>query len=90
MNIMPVNMICVECNIAIGSYVNGEAAHIIFAFTPEVSPGYKMSISPQTIIYNRLNTRTIDRLSINIVDQDGNTIDFGDEIVTVRLHIKSE
>lgn len=89
-NVTDVNMICVECNIATGSYVNGSIAHTIFAFSPTVPPGYKMVLSPRTIIYNRLNTRTIDRLRINIVDQDGRPIDFGDEVVTVRLHIKSD
>lgn len=83
-------MICIECNIAVGSYINGEAAHTIFAFSPDVSPGFKMSISPQTIIYSRLNTHSIERLSINIVDQDGKLIDFGGEEISVRLHIKSD
>lgn len=87
-NIMTVNMICIECNIAVGSYVNGEIAHTIFAFSPPVPPGYKMILSPQNIIYNRVNANVIDRLRIDIVDQEGRPIDFGGEEVSVRLHLK--
>ncbi|CAH0394637.1 unnamed protein product [Bemisia tabaci] len=89
-NIMSINMICVECNIATGSYINGKVAHTIFAFSPNVPPGYKMALSPRTIIYNRINTGCVDRVSINITDQDGKPVDFAGEEVTVRLHIKSD
>lgn len=88
-NIISVNIIRVECNIATGSYINGAVAHTIFAFSPNVPPGYKMALSPRTIIYNRINTTSIDRLRISIVDQDGKPVDFGGETVTVRLHIKT-
>lgn len=88
-NIMPVNMIRVECNIASGSYVNGAPTHTIFTFSPNVPPGYKMALSPRTVFFSRINTTTIDRLRISIVDQDGRPVDFGDELITIRLHIKS-
>lgn len=89
-DIFTINTIRVECNIATGCYMNGSIAHTIFAISPNVPPGYKMALSPRTIIYNRINTSTIDRLSISIVDQDDKPIDFGGEVVTVRLHIKSD
>lgn len=89
-DIFTINTIRVECNIATGCYMNGSIAHTIFAFSPNVPPGYKMALSPRTIIYNRINTSTIDRLSISIVDQDDKPVDFGGEVVTVRLHIKSD
>lgn len=89
-NISDVNMIRVECNIATGSYVNDTIAHTIFAFSPNVPPGFKMVLSPGTIMYNRINTTSIDRLRISLVDQDGRPVDFGQETVTVCLRIKSE
>lgn len=88
-NITSVNVICIECNLATGSYVNGGVAHTIFAFSPLVPPGYKMALSPRNIIYNRINTIMVDRLQISIVDQDGRPVDFAGEQVSVRLHIKS-
>jgi len=88
-NIMSVNMIRLECNIANGSYVNGEPSHAIYTFSPNVPPGYKMALSPQNPFFCRINTHSIDRLRISIVDQDGRPVDFGEETVSVRLHIKS-
>lgn len=89
-NIMRVNLIRIECNISSGCYINGETAHTIFAFSPNVPPGYKMALSPQTVIYNILNTSTIDHIRLNIVDQDGHLVNFGGEEVSVRLHIKEK
>ena len=89
-NIMSVNMVCVECNIATGSYVKGKIAHNIFAFRTNVPPGYKMSLSPRTIFYNRINTPSIERLRLDIVDQEERPVDFGGEEVSILLHIKSD
>lgn len=89
-DIIKVNMICVECNIAYGSYLNGDMAHIIFAFSPNVPPGHKISLSPRTVLYSRINTTVVDRLRLSIVDQNGELVDFGGEEISVRLHIKSD
>ena len=89
-NICSVNMVRLECNLATGSYINGAIAHTIFAFSPNVPPGFQMKLSPRTIIYNRINTANIDRLRISLVDQDGRPVDFGQELIAVRLHIKTE
>lgn len=89
-DIVPINLIRVECNISSGSYVNGEVAHTIFAFSLNVAPGYKMSLSPQTIIYSPINVGSIDHLRIDLVDQDGHPVNFGGEEVTLRLHIREK
>ena len=88
--IMPVNMIRVDCNISSGCYINGEVGHTIFAFSLNVAPGYKMSLSPQTIIYSPVNVSSIDHIRIDIVDQNGRPINFGGEEVTLRLHIREK
>lgn len=88
--IMNVNVIFVECNIASGCYINGEAAHGIFIFSPTVPPGYKMVLSPKPPRYHKVNTHTIDRISINIKDQTGTLVNFGNEEVTVALHLKAD
>lgn len=86
--INPVNIISLECNVATGSYVNGTMAHTLFAFAPNVPPGFKMALAPRKIIYSQVNTQTIDRLTINIVDQSGKPVSFGGEEVTARLHLR--
>lgn len=87
-NISPVNMICIECSIADGGYVNGVHGHHIYAFAPDIEPGFKMVEQPSTIHYYPVLGDKIQRLLVNIVDQQGRAINFGGEEVTVRLHVR--
>lgn len=87
--ILKVNSIDVTCNIIQGSYRNGENQHILHTFYPTVAPGYKIVERPQNLVYLPLNTSFISDIVLNILDQDGNHIDFRGEGITVRLHIKS-
>ena len=86
--IIKVNSLCIDCSIAEGSYLNGKPVHIIHQFFPNVSPGFKIIESPQNIIYFPVTVKTIDKITIKIVDQDFNIVDFRNENVTIRLHIK--
>lgn len=86
--IIKVNSLCIDCSIAEGSYLNGKPVHIIHQFFPNVSPGYKIIESPQNIIYFPVTVNTIDKITVNIIDQDLNLVDFRNETITVRLHIK--
>lgn len=87
-NITNINTIRIECNLITGSYINGKLSHTIYEFYPCVPPGFKIMENPSNAIYLPLNKRTIDEISIQIVDQDGNLVSFMDETVTVRLHLK--
>lgn len=86
--IIKVNSICIDCNIASGSYTNGLPVHIIHQFFPSVAPGYKIVESPQNIIYFPVSVTTINNLTIKILDQDGNLVNFRQETITIRLHLK--
>lgn len=86
--IQKVNAICVECNLVTGSFMNDRSVHIIHEFFPSVPPGYKIIESPANVIYLPVNKRRIDSLSIKIVDQDGNLVNFRGEVITIRLHLK--
>jgi hypothetical protein len=87
--ILKVDSIDVTCNIIQGSYRNGENHHILHTFYPTVAPGYKIVERPQNLVYLPLNTSFISDIVLNILDQDGNHIDFRGEGITIRLHIKS-
>ena len=67
-DISSVNTTCVECNIAEGRYVNGESGHLIFAFAPDVEPGFKMVLRPAMVVYYPVTGSVKDRLRVNIVD----------------------
>lgn len=87
-NINKVNSIRVECNVVTGSYVNEKPVHTIHEFSPDVLPGYKINEVPKNIIYLPVNTNLISSIVINLVDQDGNLLDFRNEKITIRLHLQ--
>lgn len=88
--ILKVNAICVECSITLNSYSNDKLVHILHDFFPTVPPGFKIVEVPTNVIYLPISTRLINVLTIKIVDQDGNLINFRGETITVRLHLKKQ
>jgi hypothetical protein len=86
--IQKVNAICVECNLVSNSFINGQPGHILHEFFPRVGPGYKIIDSPANVIYLPVNKRRIEGVTIKIVDQDGDLINFRGEVITLRLHLK--
>jgi hypothetical protein len=86
--IIKVNSINIDCSIAEGSYLNGDPVHIIHQFFPSVAPGFKIIESPQNIIYFPVTVKIIDKITLKIVDQEGQLINFRGETVTIRLHLK--
>lgn len=87
-NIVKVNSIQVECNIVTGAYRNDKLVHTIHEFYPSVPAGYKIIETPRNVIYLPVNVRTIHNLTLRICDQDGNLVNFQDEIITTRLHLR--
>lgn len=86
--ILKVNAICIDCDIVTGSYHNAKPVHIIHQFFPSVSPGYKIVESPLPILYFPVSVKTINSISVKVLDQDYNLINFRGETITVRLHMK--
>lgn len=86
--ILKVNSIGIDCSVAAGSYLNGKPVHIIHQFFPTVPSGYKIVESPQNILYYPVSVKTINNLTIKIIDQSRNLINFRKEEITVTLHIR--
>lgn len=89
-NILKVNIIRVECNITAGAYSNSQPVHTIHGFSANVPSGYKISESPYHVIYLPVSPRVIDNITVRIVDQDGNLVNFRGEEITIRLHVKEQ
>lgn len=87
--IIKVNTINLTCNIVHGSYRDGVNEHILHTFSPTVAPGFKIIEKPHNLVYLPLNTRYISDINLNVLDQDGNLVDFRGETVSIRIHIKS-
>lgn len=87
-DIMKVNMIRVDCNIVTNSFNNGESVHTIHAFYPTDPPGYKIVESPSNVIYLPINTHVIHNITLKIVDQNGEPVNFRKEVITITLHLR--
>lgn len=86
--ISKVNTLCIDCNFAVGSFFNGKPVHIIHQFFPTVPVGYKIVESPLNIIYFPVSVKTINNVTIKVLDQDNNLVNFRKETITVRLHLR--
>lgn len=87
-NINKINVINITCNIVQGAYKDGSNGHILHSFYPTVSPGFKIVEHPQNLIYLPLNTSHISDIELNVLDQNGDFVDFRGELITLRLHIR--
>lgn len=87
-NIIRVNTINITCNIVQGAYKDGSNQHILHTFYPTVPPGFKIVEKPHNLIYLPLNTTHISDIVLNVLDQDGEVVNFRGETITVRLHIR--
>ena len=88
--IIKVNSIKVECSIATGSYHNGQLVHTLHEFFPKVPTTYKIIESPSEVIYLPITAeRSIDCIEFRLVDQDGKLVDFRNEVISLRVHIKA-
>lgn len=87
--ILKLNVVRVESNINSGAFLNDQQVHTIYSFFPSVPPGFKIIEKPSTIIYLPLTASSIQLLQLRVVDQDDRLVNFRDETITVRLHIKT-
>lgn len=86
--ISPINVIRIHCNIIRGSYSNGIEGHIIHEFFPKVEPGYKIIQIPNNVIYLPVNTKSIRNITISLLDQDSRQVNFQNEEISIRLHLR--
>lgn len=88
-DILKVSTIRIECSITSNAYLNSDRVHTIHEFSPNVAPGYKLSETPNTVIYLPVAIPSIDSVTIRIVDQNNNLINFHGENISIRLHLRS-
>ncbi|XP_072152851.1 uncharacterized protein [Bemisia tabaci] len=87
-NITTVTTILVECNLVTGAYLNGKEFHTLHTFAIRQPAGFRITQVPSTIIYLPVQSRLIDTLSVKLLDQNGNLLNFRGETITVHLHLK--
>ena len=88
--IIKVDSIRVECNIITGAYYDDRLSHTLFEFSPAVDPGYAINIEPKNILYLPVSVRnSIDNITLKILDQEGDLINFRGEKILIRLELKA-
>ena len=87
-SISSVNEINVECNIISGSYHNGDRCHTLYSFYPEVPPGYKISERPNQMIYLPVSVREIKNITLRLISQKGELVDFRGEEISIQLNLR--
>lgn len=87
-NIFKVNLLRIESNIAVNTYLNNAHAHTLHEFSINVPPGYKIDEIPKNLIYLPINCREISSLTLRVIDQHGDLINFRGEEITIRIHLR--
>lgn len=87
--IVKVITIRIDCNITAGAFYNNKPAHTIFEFAPSVNPGYAIDIEPNNLIFLPVNNkREINNITLEILDQNSEPVNFRGEEIIVRLELK--
>lgn len=86
--IIKVVTIRIECNIITSTYYDTRLSHTLFEFSPAVEPGYSINIEPKNIVYLPVNSKTISNITLQLLDQDGDPVNFRGEQIIIRLELK--
>ena len=93
-DILPVRSIRVEVNIASGSYLHNPSTnrsvltHSIGEIFIKSPPGYKILEQIDRLIYYPINTNRLSEIVVNLLDHNGEVVNFRGELVTIRLHLR--
>ena len=70
------------------SYLDGETTNDIYSFYLEVAPGYKIVEKPFHLIYLPIVVHKISSMETRIVDQNDYLMNFREEEIFIRFHIR--
>lgn len=86
------NVICVNCDIISGSYINGEQKHIIYQFATRTSTvkGQTFVQIPKHLNYFPVKTKNLRSIQISILDLDGKVVNTGGANIICRINIKRD
>lgn len=87
--IVKVVTIHLDCNITTGAFYNSKPSHTIFEFGLKVDPGYAIDIEPNNLIFLPVNNKTdINNITVRILDQNSEPVNFRGEEIIVRLELR--
>lgn len=87
--IVKVITIHVDCNITAGAFYNNKPSHTIFEFGLKVDPGYAIDIEPNNLIFLPVTNKSeIHNITLTILDQNSEPVNFRGEEIIVRLELR--
>lgn len=86
--IFSVQSIRVNCNITSEAYYGDKATHTVYEFPVSVPPGFSIQELPRNIIYLKVRVSQIKDISIDIVDQNDEFVNFRGEEIIIRFQLK--
>jgi len=87
-NIIKVRTIRIDANITEGAYLNERPSHTLYEFSVMSEPGFSIDIVPASPIFHPVSARSIHNITLNILDQDSNPVNFRGEEIIIRLELK--
>ena len=88
-NVNPVNSILVNCSAVQGSYLNGIQKPILYSFTPNVPPGYRIVENIFSPVFLPISDKNLEYMKIWLTDQNNNRLNVRGEEVTLRMELRS-
>lgn len=87
-NIIKVRTIRIDTNLTEGAYSNGKQSHTIYEFSINSEPGFSIDETPRNPVYLPVYKRSISNITLNVLDQDSNPVNFRGEEIIIRLELK--
>lgn len=89
-SILPTTIVRIHCSIVGNSFVNGNPAHVIYEFAPNVPPGYRIVEIPKNIIYFPVHQNSVSNITIKILDAENNLVNLRKEEIQLYLHLRKK
>lgn len=86
-DIIKVRTIHIDTNITSGAFYNHKPSHTIYEFAVGVDPGFSINEKPQKLTYLPVNKTEIYNVTLRILDQTGELVNFRGEEIIVRLEL---
>ena len=88
-DVVKVKTLHIDCNITTGSFYKDRPTHTIYEFALDSNPGYAVDETPRHIIYLPVvNKNQITNISLRVLDQNFEPVNFRGEEVIIRLELK--
>lgn len=88
-NIVKVRTIHIDCNLTTGAFYNDRPSHTIYEFAVNDNPGFAIDELPKNLLYLPIiQKRDITNITLNILDQNFQPVNFRGEEIIVRLELR--